>query len=319
MDERCALLFLLFILQINPTHQGSITKFPPLNLYIGTDGDGYGAGSLPLTVQSPYGGLRLGADTSNTEDVPIVFNHIGGYHYSDTHINIFSHTHMFGAGVPDYGEVGIIPVQIDDNKDLQRMISKRNGYRSAFKHEREIVEPGYYQVYLDTHKINVELTATEQVGIHRYSYDKIKNKHHVILIDNSYTLQSDVCNQSYINIDSINHEITGLIFFKGSLSGRFGGVRNYFVISLGNLTNFGIWNNGKINEGQDQADGCSSGAYVILPDEQEQVTMYVGISYISIEQARTNLQIQTNMFQSFDSIRTIVQQKWLDELSRFEV
>ncbi|CAF4323610.1 unnamed protein product, partial [Adineta steineri] len=137
MAARCILVFLLFILAINLSYQYNNTKFPPLNLYIGTDGDGFGAGSLPLGVQSPYGVLRLGPDTSNTMDIPIIFNHLAGYHYSDSHINIFSHTHMFGAGVVDYGEVGIIPVQIDSIKHLQAMISKRNGYRSAFRHERE--------------------------------------------------------------------------------------------------------------------------------------------------------------------------------------
>lgn len=321
MSEKHRLYFVLLLLlsaiQILRTHSRTLTDFPPLNLYIGTDGDGYGAGSLPLGVQSPYGGLRLSPDTSNSEDVPIVFNHLGGYHYADTHINLFSHTHMFGAGVPDYGEIGIMPVQIEDRKHLQEMISKRNGYRSAFKHDKEIVQPGFYQVYLDTHQVKVELTATEQVGIHRYSYENIDKKEHVILIDSSYTLQSNVCNDSHITIDLINHELTGSILFRGSLSGRFGGVRNYFVIKLSNWSNYGIWKNGEINEGFNQTDGCSSGAYLVLPDEQ--ITMYMGISYVSIEQARTNLQIQTNMFQSFDSIRTMVQQKWLDELSRFEV
>jgi putative alpha-1,2-mannosidase len=158
------------------------------------------------------------------------------------------------------------------------------------------------------------------VGIHRYSYDKIRNKQHVILIDSSYTLQTGACNASHINIDSTNHEITGSVFFRGSLSGRFGGVTTYFVITLNtNWTNYGIWNNGEITEGKNEIDGCSSGGYIILPDEPNQVTMYVGISFVSIEQARTNLHMQTNMFQSFDSMRTIVQQKWLDELSRFEV
>ena len=316
-----SILFLVVLsaLEIHYVHSRTLTEFPPLNLYIGTDGDGYGAGSLPLGVQSPYGGLRLGADTSNTEDVPIVFNHLGGYHYADTHINLFSHTHMFGAGVPDYGEIGVIPVQIEDKNHLQKMISKRNGYRSAFRHENEIVQPGFYQVYLDTHHVKVELTATEQVGIHRYSYNKTANKQHVILIDSSYTLQNDVCNDSHINIDVNNHELTGSILFRGSLSGRFGGVRNYFVIKLSNWSNFGIWKDGQITEGLNQTDGCTTGAYLVLPDDQDQVTMYMGISYISIEQARTNLQLQTKMFQSFDSMRTLVQQKWLDELSRFEV
>jgi hypothetical protein len=50
-----------------------------MNLYIGTDGDGYGAGSLPLAAQSPYGAFRLGADTSDILDLPITFDHFGGY------------------------------------------------------------------------------------------------------------------------------------------------------------------------------------------------------------------------------------------------
>ncbi|CAF3360714.1 unnamed protein product [Rotaria socialis] len=320
MKTNNILLILVFILGVNDCDAKTITEFPPMSLYIGTDGDGFGAGSLPLGVQSPYGALRLGADTSNTLNVPIIFNHLGGYHYSDTHIDVFSHTHMFGAGVQDYGEVGIMPTQITSTKQLEGMISKRNGYRSAFRHEREVVQPGYYQVYLDTHQINVELTATEQVGIHRYTYDKIKNKHHAILIDSSYTLQARACNRSQINIDTTNYEITGLIFIEGSLSKRFGGLATYFVITFDHeWADFGVWNDGEIIEKQNQTNGCSSGAYIILPDEHEQITMYVGISFISIDQARTNLHMQTNIFQPFDSLRTIVQQKWLDELSRFEV
>jgi hypothetical protein len=53
-------------------------NFPPMNLYIGTDG----AGSLSLAAQSPYGALRLGADTSDTLNLPIIFNYFGRYHYS---------------------------------------------------------------------------------------------------------------------------------------------------------------------------------------------------------------------------------------------
>ena len=216
MDRSCILRCILFIIDINLSLQHTLTKFPPINLYIGTGGDGFGAGSLPLGVQSPYGALRLSADTSNTMDIPIVFNHLGGYHYSDTHINLFSHTHMFGAGVPDYGEVGIIPVQIDNNNHLQEMILKRNGYRSIFRHEREIIEPGYYQVYLDTHRIKVELTATEQVGIHRYSYDMNTNKQHAIVIDSSYTYCLSLGFSSKENQDKYQEEPAHKVFIQES-------------------------------------------------------------------------------------------------------
>ncbi|CAF4361197.1 unnamed protein product, partial [Adineta steineri] len=84
------------------------------------------------------------------------------------------------------------------------------------------------------------------------------------------------------------------------------------------MTNFGVWKDGQLAPGQTTTNGCSSGAYIILPDDQQQATVYVAISFISLEQAHINLKIQTNL-QSFDAIRELVQQKWLDEISRFEV
>ncbi|CAF3021170.1 unnamed protein product [Rotaria sp. Silwood2] len=292
MIERWCVLLLLI-------SRVTTDKFPPLNLYIGT-------------------GVRLGPDTSDVEDSPALLNRYAGYRYSDTYINIFSHTHVFGAGIVDYGNVGVFPIQVDNDDDLRHMIAKRHGYRSTFKHESEQIEPGSYQVYLDTHKVKVELTATEQVGIHRYSFDNINKKHRIILIDSSYALPPDGCRQSHVNVDRNKNEITGSIFFKGFLSRAFGGVTTYFVITFSNWTDFGVWTEGHLMHGQTAADGCSSGAYVILPVNQKQVTVYVGISFVSIEQARINLQMQTKL-ESFDSIRDFIQQTWLNEMSRFEI
>jgi putative alpha-1,2-mannosidase len=166
--------------------------------------------------------------------------------------------------------------------------------------------------------VEVELTATEQVGVHRYSFDNFDARRRVILIDSSYALPPLGCKQSHVNIDPSKNEITGSIFFKGSLSKIFGGVTTYFVITFTNWTDFGTWTDGALAHGQTTTDGCSSGAYIILPANQEQITVYVSISFISIEQARTNLQMQTKL-QSFDSIREFVQHNWLNEISRFEV
>ena len=306
----------LFLFNVNAQ------QFPPLNLYIGSGGDFKGAANLPIGAQIPYGTVRVGPDTNDLEDGPTLINRYAGYHYSDTFINIFSHTHVFGAGIVDYGEVGIIPVQATDDTDLKRMISKKHGYRSEFRHETETIEPGYYQVYLDTHKIKVELTATEQVAIHRYTFDQSNENHqHVILIDSSYALPSqshDGCKQSHVNIDPTTNQINGSILFDGNLSIVFGGLTTYFVIKFNNWTDFGVWTNDVLLHGQTTANGCSSGAFIILPSDQQQVTFYVGISFVSIEQAAVNLEIQTNL-QSFDSLREFVQQKWLNELVRFKV
>ena len=294
----------------------------PLNLYIGTGGNGYGAGSMPIGASSPYGALRVGPDTSDAIDVPIVFTHYAGYHYDDTHINLFSHTHMFGAGIQDYGEIGVMPIQVDSFEELLRMVSVHHAYRSIFHHQNETALPGYYQVYLDTHKIHVELTATEQVGIHRYSFDSFKRQQ-VILIHSSYTLDLVTCATSNVTIDATNGEIFGSIHSAGDLASSFGGLTAYFIVRFPNaLTDFGTWQDGRLAVRNTQANGCASGAYVILPEVdagEQQITMYVAISYVSLEQARTNLKLQTLALQPFDTIRERVQEKWMNETSRFQV
>ncbi|CAF3419068.1 unnamed protein product, partial [Rotaria sp. Silwood2] len=96
-------------------------SFPPLNLYIGTGGDILGAASLPL------GALRLVSDTSDREDPPAILNRYAGYYYSDTYNNIFSHTHVFSAGIVDYGEISDYPVQVDGEDNIQQMIANKQG------------------------------------------------------------------------------------------------------------------------------------------------------------------------------------------------
>ncbi|CAF1458562.1 unnamed protein product, partial [Rotaria sordida] len=174
------------------------------------------------------------------------------------------------ATLRNYGNVGVFPIQVDNDDNLQHMIAKRHGYRSTFKNESERIEPGFYQVYLDTHKVKVELTATEQIGVHRYPFDNVHEKHCMILIDSSYALPLDGCRQSHVNVDPNKNEITGSIFFKGFLSRAFGGVTTYFVITFTNWIDFGVWTQGRLMNRQTTADGCSSGVYVMVLANQQQ-------------------------------------------------
>ena len=69
-----------------------------VNMYIGTDGHGYGIGGLPVGAQVPFGMVRLSPDSTLTEQIWVPWWHTGGYYYNDTHIRMFSHTHCSGAG-----------------------------------------------------------------------------------------------------------------------------------------------------------------------------------------------------------------------------
>ena len=113
----------------------------------------------------PFGMIQLSPDNDITG-----WDWCSGYHYSDSSIMGFSHNHLSGTGWADLGDILLMPTT---GKILMEPGSKANpdeGYRSRFSHKREKASPGYYQVYLDDYDVNVELTASERVGFHKYTF-----------------------------------------------------------------------------------------------------------------------------------------------------
>ncbi|KAH3743396.1 alpha1,2-mannosidase subfamily protein [Pelomyxa schiedti] len=296
-----------------------------VNTLIGTYGTGYGIGALPPGPQTPFGLVRLGPDTCEMDNFNVVWRHNGGYYWGDNYIRIFSHTHLVGAGLPDYGSIGVMPMnRLPTSDDLTRF-----GFRSNFSHSSETIEPGYYSVTLEDPNIKVELTATDYVGLHRYSYLGDSTTERVVLFDTTYTLSEDAwsdntCGDTETFIDPLNNEISGWIQEIGELSGRYGGFTTYFV-AQSNLPFelYGVWDGNQVLEGATYTSGCgrqqlnSSGAYIVFPKDVSTVEIYVGISSISIEQARLNLK-QINGL-SFDSALDQTQGVWRDYLNMFEV
>ena len=70
---------------------------------------------------------RVGPDTSNPLKIWVYFEHFGGYFYNDTHINTFSHLHMVGSGAVDYGWIGLFPVAVKKNQNLNDVLTKKLG------------------------------------------------------------------------------------------------------------------------------------------------------------------------------------------------
>jgi predicted alpha-1,2-mannosidase len=131
--------------------------FDFVNPFIGTGGHGHTYPGATL----PFGMVQLSPDTRLEG-----WDGCGGYHYDDQHIYGFSHTHLQGTGVPDYCDILLMPT----NHRIKIADKWNDAYKSAFNHNSEKAEPGYYKVRLDDYNIDVELTATERTGIHRYSF-----------------------------------------------------------------------------------------------------------------------------------------------------
>src|SRR5215216_1135292 len=137
-----------------------------VNPFIGTGGHGH---TYP-GASMPFGMMQLSPDTRMAD-----WDGSSGYHYSDSLIYGFSHTHLSGTGIPDYCDVLFMPFVGEvkwENKD----------YRSTFSHKNEKASPGYYEVLLDKGDIKAQLTTSVRSGMHQYTFPQ-NAKEGSVLID----------------------------------------------------------------------------------------------------------------------------------------
>ena len=154
--------FFLLILLFSCQEKGEKSTYEYVDPFIGTGGHGHTYPGATL----PFGMVQLSPD-SRLEG----WDGCSGYHYSDSVIHGFSHTHLSGTGVSDYGDLLIMPMS--DNRSFTNAEETFKGpsYSSLFKKENEMASPAYYTVYLEEPRVEVELTATQRVGIHKYTFE----------------------------------------------------------------------------------------------------------------------------------------------------
>jgi len=138
-----------------------------VNVFIGTGGDGH---TFPGATR-PFGMVQLSPDTQ-VRHFRQSYSWASGYNYADNSILGFSHTHFSGSGHSDLGDVLLMPYSGDTRLEPGYPERPHSGYRSRFSHDQERAEPGYYAVRLQDHGVDVELTASERVGLHRYRFGK---------------------------------------------------------------------------------------------------------------------------------------------------
>jgi predicted alpha-1,2-mannosidase len=153
--KRSALLLLLFTSLHTYSQKADFAKY--VNPFIGTGGHGH---TFPgATV--PFGMVQLSPDTR----IDGSWDGCGGYHYSDSVIYGFSHTHLNGTGVSDFGDIMLMPTMGEPKLD-------NKNYASTFSHGNEKASAGYYAVLLDDDAIQAELTSSTRVGLHQYTFSK---------------------------------------------------------------------------------------------------------------------------------------------------
>ena len=278
--------------------QTDYTKF--VNPFIGTAEHGH---TYP-GASMPFGMVQLSPDTG-TEG----WDWCSGYHASDNSIIGFSHTHLSGTGVADYGDILFMPFTGDVKFNPGSKENPDEGYRSRFSKEK--ASPGYYSAFLDDYKIDVELTTTKRSGLHKYIFQKRENAN--ILVDLSHGIEDAVV-ESYINIIDEN-KIEGYrtssgwakkhtIYFYAEFSKNI----NEFIISL---------NDKRISEKSAKGKSVKVSLQFNSLSNQKLLTR-IGISHVSLEGAKKNLKAEISHW-DFEKIRNDAKEKWNELLSRIEV
>ena len=140
-------------------HLADMTAF--VKIAIGTGGHGH---NYP-GASTPFGAVQLSPDTGTRD-----WDHCSGYHYNDDAILGFSHTHLSGTGCVDMLDFLLMPATDDFHFDPNAAVDSPSSYRARFSHTDEHATPGYYSVKLQGSNVRAELTATDRVGLHRYTF-----------------------------------------------------------------------------------------------------------------------------------------------------
>lgn len=269
-----------------------------VNPFIGTGGHGH---TFPGATM-PFGMVQLSPDTRLEG-----WDGCGGYHYSDSVIFGFSHTHLSGTGVTDYGDILLMPTvgEVHYNNGADGNL----GYSSKFSHENESAQAGFYQVFLEDYNIDVALTSSMRAGFHQYTFPKSTQSN--IILDLEHR---DEVLESEIKINGTN-EVVGFrrsnawatdqyVYFVAQFSKDF---KNATIAKNDIPTKFS-----ELNEKELKA------SFEFETNVGEQILVRVGISAVSVESARKNLETEIPHW-DFNKTKREAEAAWNKELSKIEI
>ncbi len=261
----------------------------------------------------PFGMAKLAPHT-NAYGSPGSWGPCG---YDDRHTSIegFGHFHEFQIGgvvfMPTVGELRTAPGKMDHPE---------KGYRSRFDKSSEHAELGYYSVFLKDYGIKAELTATERVGYHRYTFPTTRQANLIIDIGHKQGESSDVTD-AFAQIVNGN-ELEGYVetnpeYVKFGDPGK--RVKMYFIARLSKQpTETGAFTDSVQQKKATSTRGTGNGLFLTFTMAQnEQLEIQTGLSYTSLENARLNLKAESTG-KTFDAVRGAAKEIWNEKLGRIK-
>ncbi len=304
----------------------AVVKLPVdyVNPMIGTDGMGH---TFPGAC-APFGIVQLSPET---DTIPQnvdgkyqgnVYAYCAGYQYADPTIVGFSHTHLSGTGHSDLGDIMIMPQTGRLQLNPGTKDDPDSGYRSRYSHATETASPGYYAVTLADNGVRAEMTATQRVGVHRYTFPKgIDSRIILDLLHGIYNYDGKVLWSSLrVENDTLltGYRITdgwarcNYTYFAIALSKP---IRDYGYRDMKQPKYQGFWRKFNIYRNFPEIAGRDVVAYFNFDNAASQeLTVKVALSAVSAEGALKNLRTEA-AGKDFDEIHTETRELWDKELS----
>lgn len=273
------------------TRSKNITAY--VNPFIGTGGHGHTYPGATL----PFGMVQLSPDTRLEG-----WDGCSGYHYSDSIIYGFSHTHLSGTGVSDYGDVLLMPTSGELYFDNGYKGDVDAGYGSRFSHKQETASPGFYSVNLKDYDIDVALSVSPRTGFHEYTFNKGGVSHVILdLTHRDALLDYDI-------------EVVDAITIQGKRISRAWANEQhvYFYMQFSKPFLEAIFPK---NEG---INSKKKAALSFDTEPGEKLYVKVGLSAVSEIGAKSNLQAELAGW-NFEAIKQEAQHKWEKQLGKIQI
>lgn len=280
---------------------------------IGTGGHGH----VFVGANIPFGMVQLGPTS-----IPQDWDWCSGYHESDSTVIGFSHTHLSGTGIGDLFDITVMPVidsiSAEGNSTLTYARgsedNQTSGLWSYADRSKEVSRPGYYSVPLTRYGITAEITATNRVGLHRYTFPASENAALVFDLKNGGCWDRTM--ETFIEVaDSTTYALKGYRYSRGWADDQ----KVYFYAEFSKAPesldiiqeDVKIWDNVTVNIPTFVKAGFQTA-------EGEQVMLKVALSPVSIEGAYKNMQAELQGW-DFETVTEEADKLWNKELSRIKI
>jgi predicted alpha-1,2-mannosidase len=299
------LILLLLVLSginffANSNNENHLIKY--VDPFIGSGGHGH----VFVGATVPFGGVQVGPTNFNKG-----WDWSSSYHHTDSIVKGFCHLNLSGTGMSDLGELTIMPANGKLKYNAGNQENHMSGYSSLYRKKNEINTVGYYKVDLERYNIKVELTASERVGFHRYTYPSSKTSRVIIDLGEG---SADRPTETYLKmVNSTTFE--GYRFSSGWASDQ----REYFTLVLSKpVKDFILYDRNKKYNSNELKGKYVKGFLEFETKNNEEIYVKMGVSTVSSKNALENLNAEIPHW-DFDKVKLEAENKWNQELSKIDI